>query len=135
MPFLGMLLLTLAVWVLLYVRRLRHVRNQRIRATDLTSPNAMERRLPEYVNLPAYNLRNLCELPVVFYTMCLYLFVTNGVDTLHLFCAWFFWGFRVAHSLVHVTSNFVPLRFALYVAASLALWLMVIRAALAVLFH
>jgi hypothetical protein len=38
--------------------------------------------------------------------------------------------FRVLHSAVHCTINIVLLRFALYAASSVALWFMVLRAAL-----
>ena len=37
-------------------------------------------------------------------------------------------AFRVLHSAVHCTVNIVMLRFALYAAASLALWAMLLRA-------
>jgi hypothetical protein len=44
--------------------------------------------------------------------------------------AWGFFLFRVLHSVVHCTFNFIPLRFALYVISAGALWFMVIRAAI-----
>jgi hypothetical protein len=54
------------------------------------------------------------------------------VDTIHLVAAWVFFGFRVLHSAVHCTFNRIPLRFFLYLAAAVALWLMVVRVALGV---
>lgn len=45
---------------------------------------------------------------------------------------WLFVGFRVLHSAVHCTFNFVPLRFWLYAGGALSLWFMVVRAALAI---
>ncbi len=47
--------------------------------------------------------------------------------------AWCFFVFRVLHSIVHCTFNFIPLRFVLYVISAMALWFMVARAALAVM--
>jgi hypothetical protein len=44
--------------------------------------------------------------------------------------AWGFFVFRVLHSLVHCTFNFIPLRFVLYVVSAAALWFIVLRAAL-----
>jgi hypothetical protein len=42
-----------------------------------------------------------------------------------------FVAFRVAHSIVHCTFNYIPLRFVLYIVSALALWSMVIRSFLA----
>jgi hypothetical protein len=79
---------------------------------------------------PSDNLKNLFELPVIFYAAVLYLYVTRQVDALHLGAAWIFFAFRVLHSVVHCTFNHIKLRFFLYLVSSLALWLMVIRIAL-----
>jgi hypothetical protein len=65
--------------------------------------------------------------------LTLYLFVVNKVDEIYLIAAWTFAGFRVLHSAVHCTVNIVMLRFWLYCISALALWFMVIRAALSAL--
>ena len=44
--------------------------------------------------------------------------------------AWVFVAFRAAHSAVHCTVNIVLVLFGLYALSSLALWFMVLRAAL-----
>jgi hypothetical protein len=72
-------------------------------------------------------------LPTIFYAVVLYLYVTAQVDALHVAAAWVFFAFRILHSAVHCTFNFVPLRFWLYAVSALALWLMVLRVAWAVL--
>ncbi|MBC7170913.1 MAG: MAPEG family protein [Polyangiaceae bacterium] len=89
--------------------------------------------IPEAVEYPAYNLRNLTEVPVLFYATCLGLFALDRVDAAHLGLAWAFVGFRVLHSLVHCTMNNVMTRFTLYVLSSIALWAMVVRFAWSVL--
>jgi hypothetical protein len=70
-------------------------------------------------------------LPVVFYALCLYLFVTGTAQSVDVIAAWSFVGLRAVHSLVHCTVNIVILRFLAYLAATLALWFMLIRAVLA----
>ena len=105
-PFVATMLLTLAVWIYMYGRRLGF-----IFASD--------------------NLKNLFELPTLFYALVLYLYVTHQVDKAYVVAAWGFFAFRVLHSVVHCTFNFIPLRFWLYVVSAAALWLMVLRAALA----
>jgi hypothetical protein len=44
--------------------------------------------------------------------------------------AWVFVAFRVLHGAVHCTFNRVMLRFYLYLIATLAVWFMIVRAAL-----
>ena len=80
-PFFGMLLLTLVVWLVMYVRRLHYVFGQRVAAQRLQTPEQLVAIIPEAVQRPANNLRNLFELPVVFYALCLYLYVTANVDS------------------------------------------------------
>ena len=84
--------------------------------------------LPDAVNYPAYNFRNLLELPVLFYVLCIYLHVTSSVDATYLALAWAFVALRVVHSLIHCTVNIVMARFLVYCAAALALWFMLARA-------
>ena len=86
--------------------------------------------LPEAVSYPAHNFRNLFELPVIFYALCLYLHVTGTATAADLTAAWLFVGFRALHSLIHSTVNIVMGRFLAYLAATLALWFMLVRAML-----
>ena len=129
-PFFGMLLLTFVVWVYLYVRRLAFIKANNIDAQQLTTPVRGEQIIPEEVSYPSYNFRNLFELPVVFYALCLYLYVTHGVDEVYVIAAWGFFGLRLLHSLIHSTKNIVMLRFIAYMASALTLWFMVLRAAI-----
>jgi hypothetical protein len=129
-PFFGMLLLTFVVWVYLYVRRLAFIKANRIDAQQLTTPVRGEQIIPEKVSYPSYNFRNLFELPVVFYVLCLFLYVTQVVDEVYVIAAWGFFGLRVLHSLIHCTINIVMLRFIAYMAGALTLWFMVARAAI-----
>lgn len=126
-PFLAMMLLTALVWVYMYSRRLGYIKANRIQPQDLATPEMAAKLLPEAVTLPANNVRNLLELPVVFYALCLYLYVTGSVDGVHVVSAWMFVALRAAHSAVHCTVNIVVLRFASYFAAALVLWIMLAR--------
>lgn len=127
MPFIGMLVLTFAVWVHLYVKRLRYTIDNRIHPQRLTTHEKGLAIIPEEVHYPANNFRNLCELPVVFYAICLYLFVTDGVDAVYVTAAWLFFALRVVHSVIHCTINRVIWRFSAYAASSLILWFMLAR--------
>ena len=129
-PFLGMILLTASVWVFMFAVRIRFLTGNEIDPTDLAVPGHLAEVSPAEVSNPSDNLKNLFELPVLFYALSLYLFVTEQVDALHVYAAWTFVVFRVLHSGVHCTFNRVMLRFYLYLIASLALWFMLARAVL-----
>jgi hypothetical protein len=77
---------------------------------------------------------HLMEQPTVFYAVCLSLqFLGQGADPVNLGLAWGYVGLRVLHSLIHTTSNDVRLRFAMFLASSVALIALTVRAALGVL--
>ena len=129
-PVLAMFVLTAVVWVVLYARRLPAMRKAGVPTQTYTTPDKGAALLPEVVSYPAHNYRNLFELPVIFYALCLYLFVTGSAEGVDLIAAWMFVGFRALHSLIHSTVNIVVARFLAYLAATLALWFMLIRAVL-----
>jgi hypothetical protein len=125
---LGMMALTAIVWFVMYARRIPAMRKARLPAQTYTIPETISQHLPEAVNYPANNLKNLFELPVLFYALCLYLHVAGHVDQIYVLAAWLFFILRVLHSIVHCTRNIVMLRFYLYSAAALVLWFMLGRA-------
>ncbi|HSD73949.1 MAG TPA: MAPEG family protein [Steroidobacteraceae bacterium] len=129
-PFFAMILLTLVVWVYMYARRLHFIASQHIDPQDFATPSALPRQAPAAVTAPSDNLRNLFEVPVLFYALVIYLFVTNQVDAAYVAAAWIFVVFRALHSAVHSTFNRVTLRFGLYMVSTGALWFIAIRAAL-----
>jgi hypothetical protein len=129
-PFFAMMLLTLLVWVYMYIRRIRFLTKSNISPKDLAVPGALAQLSPAAVSNPSDNLKNLFEIPVLFYALVLYLFVNHQVDAAYVGAAWIFVAFRVLHSAVHCTFNLVMLRFYLYLIATLAIWFMVVRATL-----
>ena len=131
-PFLAVMLLTLVVWIYMYGRRLLFISANGLDPKQMT-PLELARLSPPQVSTPSDNLKNLLELPTIFYAVVLYLFVTHQVDVSSLVAAWGFFTFRVLHSVVHCTFNFIPLRFVLYVISAGALWFMVLRAAMSAL--
>jgi len=128
-PMFTMFALTIVVWTYMYSRRIPFIRKNDL-DLDNMNPNELIAITPRAVRTPSDNLRNLFELPVLFYALALYLYVTNQVDQGYLIAAWVFVAFRVLHSAVHCTVNIVLLRFFLYVVATAALWLMLVRAML-----
>ena len=130
MPMLGMMVLTAVVWFVLYARRIPAMRRIGRPAQEYTTPDKGLGLLPEVVSYPAHNLRNLLELPVLFYALCLYLHVTGTAAQADIIAAWIFLFFRIVHSAIHCTVNIVMARFVAYVLSSFALWFMLARAVL-----
>jgi hypothetical protein len=128
LPMLATMTLTAIVWFYMYAKRIPAMRRARVSVQTYTTPDKIVEHLSAEVNYSANNLKNLFELPVLFYGLCLYLFVSGNVDTVYVVPAWAFFLLRTFHSIVHCTANIVMLRFYLYAGASLALWFMLGRA-------
>jgi hypothetical protein len=128
-PFFATMLLTFLVWVYMYIRRIHFITSRKIRSTDLAVPGKLAEISPPSVSNPSDNFKNLFEIPVIFYVLVLYLFITKQVDSLYLVTAWIFAILRGLHSIVHCTFNLVMLRFYLYLFSTLAVVFIAIRLA------
>jgi hypothetical protein len=77
-PFIGVMLLTLVVWFYMYARRLPFIMRSNLAPQQLT-PLAFAQLSPPHVANPSDNLKNLFELPTIFYAVVLYLHATQQV--------------------------------------------------------
>lgn len=127
-PFVGMMLLTAAVWFYMYYLRLRFLVSEKIDPQQAATTQQMLEIVPYRVNLPSENLINLFELPVLFYALCIYLYITGQVSPAYLVLAYCFFAFRVMHSVIHCTYNRVTHRFYTYALSAFVLWAMVLMA-------
>ena len=74
--------------------------------------------------LAAYSrhIVNLFETPVLFYVICIIAFITGqATGTTVAGLAWAFFGLRLVHSYVHLTSNVVIVRFQIFTLSMLIL--------------
>jgi hypothetical protein len=129
-PFFATIGLTFVVWIYMYVRRIHFINSSRLSPEQMAIPGELARLSPAAVSNPSDNLKNLFEIPVLFYVLALYLFATQQVDSTYVIAGWIFAVFRMVHSAVHCTFNRVMLRFNLYLVSTLALWFSAGRAAL-----
>lgn len=129
-PVFTTLFLTFVVWVYMYIRRIGFIHERSLSPKDLAVPGALAQLSPPEVSNPSDNFKNLLEIPVLFYVLASYLFVTSQVDGTYVAAAWVFVAFRVLHSAVHCTVNIVMLRFYLYLISTLAVWFIAARAIL-----
>jgi len=88
-------------------------------------------RVPPDVSIPNRNYMNLLELPILFYFVCITLYVTNRVDVVTLILAWAYVATRIVHSLVHLSYNNVLHRFSIFAISNLILaliWILLLMA-------
>jgi hypothetical protein len=118
----------LAAWTFLVLLLIPFVRVRSVRRREI-GPNDFKygesQAVPPNVSIPNRNYMNLLELPMLFYVVCVVLYVTAGASRLALVVAWSFVALRVVHSLIHLTYNRVLHRlsaFALSNAALVSLW-------------
>jgi hypothetical protein len=68
--------------------------------------------------------QNQLELPVLFYVVTILALVTRQAAFAFVTLAWIFVALRIAHAYVHVTSNHLGRRFAIFIAGALVLFVM-----------
>ena len=77
---------------------------------------------PEYMLAARHHYKNFFEIPILFYLLCIILYVIDDVRDLDLWIAWLVVGFKFIHSYIRVTSNYVPNRaYAFYICVLLLL--------------
>ena len=112
-------LLTFIVLIQVPIRRFRAAFAGHVTADDFKLGESA--RVPGDVSLPNRNYMNLTELPVLFYVLCLMLYVSNSLNEVMLVLAWVYVGLRVLHSLIHVTYNHVFHRLTVFVLSNIVL--------------
>jgi hypothetical protein len=116
---------TLFVLVFVPFRRFRAAFAGKVTARDFKFGESAN--VPGDVTIPNRNFMNLLEAPVLFYVVCIALYVMHKADPGTVTLAWVYFGLRVAHSLVHLTYNRVMHRLAVYAASTVVLVTLWIR--------
>jgi len=128
-------LLTLVLWSFvmltwLYATRIPAIVKGRIVYDPQRPSEEFHAQLPAQVRWKADNHDNLMQQPTLFYAVTLTLALLDAGTGLNVALAWLYVALRVAHSLVQATVNVVLIRFAIFIAGSLVLLAMTVRAAL-----
>ena len=76
---------------------------------------------PPAVRLASRHVQNLFEVPPLFYVVVLFLYVTNHVTFLAVGLAWLYVLLRVVHTFVHLGTNNVPRRLAVFAIGNVVL--------------
>jgi hypothetical protein len=124
-PTFALVALIFVVWFTLFVQRSRHMRQTPPRGEDFANHLAATRYF-EPVEGAGNNLRNLFEMPVLFFALVPLLMITRQVDLVQVVLAWMFVLTRATHSFIHITTKAVWPRFLVYLLSStvlLAMWI------------
>jgi hypothetical protein len=114
-PMIGMAALTGLVWIKLYYDRLGEMSARGIKPDDFRSPKGQT-----LLRINASdNFKNLFEVPVLFYVLCLALFVSQLVTPNFVNAAWAYVALRTVHSAIHCTYNKIAHRFTVYVFSTM----------------
>ncbi len=115
-PTFAMVALVFAVWLTLFVQRLGHIRRNPPTARDFADGEAAMRYFRP-VEMPANNLANLFEMPVLYFALVPLLLVTGRAGAAQVVLAWLYVLLRAAHSYIHIGPKQVRPRFMTYLAS------------------
>jgi hypothetical protein len=118
-PMFALVLLTFSVLIQIPIRRFRAAYRGQVTVEDFRLGESAN--VPMTTSLPNRNYMNLLELPVLFYVLCLGLYVTGRADSTSCLLAWIYVGLRVVHSAIHVTYNHVIQRLVVFATSNFLL--------------
>ena len=127
LPLAVMIGLTILVWLFMYARRLTFLIGNQIDADRLKAPESVSQIIPPDINAPSNNLKNLFEMPVLFYALALIAMQSKLQSDLVTLSAWAFVLLRIPHSVIHCLNGPVMARFVCYLLSSAALIVMAVN--------
>jgi hypothetical protein len=129
-PSLALLLWIFIVLVIVFLRRKAAFDSKQVRMADVAVSNTA---YPEPARLAAANFANQFETPLVFFALIMLAMEVGATNYVMAALAWAYVATRVAHTLVHVGSNDLRVRaavFAVGVAVLFCMWAGVVLAVL-----
>jgi hypothetical protein len=112
------------MWFWLYKTRIAAIKAAKLNPDDFLGKTPDEL-LPPEAQWKAHNYNHLHEAPTVFYAIALTLALLGEGDGLPYYLAWAYVALRVVHSLVQATVNRVMLRFQIFAASSIVLFVLI----------
>ena len=119
----AMVLLVVIVTTRLLILRIREPRIKRLHPQKLATSKQVAEQLTMSTST-SDNYRNLFELPVLFYLLCVLVMMTKTESELLSVGAWLYVALRYAHSYIHCTYNKVMHRLPVFMASFNILMLM-----------
>jgi len=129
-PVLAQITITLFTFLRLGVEKKKALASGNVDTTKTALDNDA---WPDHVLRVSNNMRNQFQVPLLFYVLC-FMFITLGaVSMAVLSLAWAFVISRLIHACIHMGSNYVPARFAVFSTGFALILLMTVLAVLALL--
>ena len=126
-PVLAQVMLTITMFIVLGVRKAQAVKAGSVNRQEAALDN---RAWPADVVQVSNNIANQFETPILFYTLCVVLYISGGAGVVAVTLAWAYAISRYAHAFVHIRSNYVPVRMRIFLVGCLILMAMTILAAI-----
>lgn len=82
---------------------------------------------PDWIERPARTFNNLMQVPTLFYVVCLFMMMLDRIDQTALTLAWIFVGTRAVHASIYMIWNYLPARFATWLASTITLAVLWLR--------
>jgi len=101
-PAIGMMLLTLFIYVKNYLDNRKAVINKTIEFSYL---KAYQGQIPEYLAVSRQTLKNQFELPIIFYFLTATILAFDKVSQLDIIFSWIFVISRYVHCYIRLNSN------------------------------
>lgn len=120
-PTLAMIFWVFVVGVILALRRKAAFASGAVRPDEVT---VSTERYPVPARLAAANFTNQFETPVIFFAVVMVAMETGATGHAMALLAWLYVATRIAHTLIHVGPNKLPLRGAVYGIGVIALFCM-----------
>lgn len=122
----------LFIWTFMVSLRNLQVRISAVRSRQVSQRyfERFEGQAPELVVKTGNHVRNLMEVPPLFYIALLLVMLLGKADSTFLWLAWAYVAFRVLHSLVHLTVNEVLPRLTMFLISNVVLLAIWVRLAL-----
>lgn len=128
----------LVVWTLIMLVWMAATRGPALRklGTDKLKHGArgqdLERLIADEINWKAHNYAHLLEQPTVFYA-AVFILMLSGYDLADTLLAWLYVVLRIVHSVWQAVINRQPVRMILFLASSVVLIVLALRALAATL--
>ena len=119
-PIFALVVLTYVVLFKLFLDRVLEMRARKINPQKLNTAAKVASGLVQVQ--ASDNFKNLFEMPVLFYALCLAVLVTGSANQTLVAGAWGYVFLRVVHSGIHCTYNNVRHRFVAYFLSALLLF-------------
>ena len=117
-PIIGMVVLTLLVTI----RLLYYAINSTLTGiVQIKQFRIYEGEFPTNFQSARQHYKNMFEMPILFYILCILLIINNNYSQFDVILAWGFVLFRVLHSLARIPNRDVNLRFGLFTGSFIML--------------